>query len=176
MDETPPKDSGSLVERLTASARRLLAQRPAMPAGRRDWWIAGAVAVLIAAGPVATIVGAKLLAANAQAEVQRLREQAAPRVAAERATVGERAELVALLRRPGAGATLEALARALPPEASLARVERGPAGLLAVDITAPDPDRLRAALRREPVLARLRDAGQQRGELVMTVSLRETPE
>jgi len=131
--------------------------------------------VLIAAGPVVTILGANLLASGMRVEVEHLREQAAPRVAAAGLAARERAELVGLLRRPVLGATAEALARVLPAEATLVRVERNTAGLLEVDLTAPDPDKLRAALRREPALARLRDAGQQQGELAMTVSLREVP-
>ena len=56
------------------------------------------------------------------------------------------------------------------------RAERGRDGLLEIDVSAPDPDKLRAALRAEPALARLRDAGQQRGELMMTVSFKEVAE
>jgi hypothetical protein len=175
--EPPEKQApASLVGRLNMAARRWLAERPAMPAGKRDWWIAGAVGALIAMGPAATILGADLLAGGVRAQVVQLREQAAPRAATAQTAARERAELVALLRRPGLGETAEALARALPAEASLLRVERNAAGLLEVDLTAPDPDKLRAALRREPALARLRDAGQQRGELAMTVSLREVPQ
>lgn len=147
-----------------------------MPPQRREWWIAGAVAALIAAGPLATIIGASLLANGTNAAVQKLREQTAPRTAATQSAARERAALVALLRSPGLGESVEALARALPADASLERVERNAAGLLEVDLTAPDPDRLRAALRREPALARLRDTGQQQGELAMTISLREAPQ
>ena len=165
----------SLAGRLNAAARRWLAERPAMPRGRCEWWVAVAVGALIAAGPAATILGADLLAGGVRADVTKLREQVAPSAAAAQTAAKERSELVALLRRPGLGATAEALARALPADASLVRVERNAAGLLEVDLTAPDPDRLRAALRREPALARLRDAGQLQGELAMTVSLREVP-
>jgi len=166
----------SLAGRLGAALRARLAVRPVVQGVARDWWIAGALAALLAAGPVATIIGANMLAGSARAEVEGLRGEAAPRVAADRALAKDRAGLVALLRRPSLGATVEALARALPPEAALVRIERNPAGLLEVDITAPDPDKLRAALHREPALVRLRDAGQQRGELTMTVSLRELPQ
>ena len=179
MSEPQPSEEqtpASLAGRLNAAARRWLTERQAMPAGRREWWVAGAVGALIAAGPAATILGANLLAGDVRVQVAKLRAQAAPRAAAAQAATRERSELVALLRRPGLGATAEALARALPADASLLRVERNAAGLLEVDLTAPDPDRLRAALRREPALARLRDAGQQQGELAMTVSLREVPQ
>lgn len=173
MDAIPPGESTSLAARLGAALRGVLSRRPAMRAGKREWWVAGAVGALIAAGPVATIVGANLLTGHAQGEVRQLSEKAAPRVAAEQAAGRDRAELVALLRRPGVGATVEALARVLPADSSLARIGRGRDGLLESDVTTPDPDALRAAIRREPALARLRDAGQQRGELTMTVSLRE---
>lgn len=173
MDQTPPS---SLATRLHEMVRGALARVPAIEPGKRDWWIAGAVAALIAAGPLATILGANLLAGGIGKDVQHLREQAAPRAAAAQAAAKERAALVALLRQPGVGASLEALARALPADAALVRVERNAAGLLEVDLTAPDPDRLRAALHREPALARLRDTGQQQGELAMTISLREAPQ
>jgi hypothetical protein len=71
------------------------------------------------------------------------------------------------------GATVEALARALPADAVLLRAERNRSGLLEVEISTPDPDKLRAALRAEPALAGLHNIGQQRGELTMTVSFAE---
>jgi len=173
MDEASPS---SLAARLHEMVRGALARVPEIRPDKRDWRIASAVAALIAAGPLATILGANLLAGSVSKQVQRLREQATPRAAAAQAAAKERAELVALLREPGVGASVEALARALPADASLVRVERNPAGLLEVDLTAPDPDRLRAALHREPALARLRDTGQQQGETAMTISLREAPQ
>ena len=178
MDET-----GSLISRAMAAARTRAvamrawaADRPGVPAGRRDWLVAGGVAGLIAAGPVATILAAHLIAGGLRGEIARLEEQAAPRVAAEQAVAKDRATLVALLRRPGLGAEIDALARAMPPEAALSRIARGRDGLLEVDISAPDPDKLRAALRREPALARLRDAGQRQADMMMIVSLKEVRE
>ena len=177
----PSADSApaSLAARLSLALRGIrprLAKRPAIPAARREWLIAAAVAILIAIGPLLTILCANFMAADIRTDAQRLRDQAAPRVAAARLAARQHADLIALLRRPGFGATAEALARALPPDALLTRVERGASGLLEVDLTTPDPDKLRAAIRREPALARLRDAGQQQGELVMAVSLREVPQ
>lgn len=156
--------------------RRWWAERPEISPARRDWFVAGGLAVLIAAGPVLTIVAGSLVASSVRSEVRQLREQAAPRAAAAKTAGEDRAVLVAMLRRPGLGATAEALARALPVDAVLIRAERARDGLLEIDIGAPDPDKLRAALRAEPALAHLRDAGQQRGDLLMTVSFKEVAE
>lgn len=173
MSETPPS---SLASRLPEILRGALSRLPAIEPGKREWWVAGAVGALIAAGPIFTLLGANVTAGSIGKQVRQLHEQAAPRDAAAQAAARERAELVALLRRPGLGASIEALARALPADASLVRVGRNAAGLLEADVNAPDPDRLRAALRREPALARLRDTGQQQGEVTMTISLREAPQ
>ena len=178
-----PPEHRSLAASLGGAARGAVARasgwwadRPAVPANRRDWMVAGGVAGLIAAGPLITIAGAWLITGSVRGEVNRLEEQAAPRAVAAQEASQNRASLVAMLRRPGLGATAEALARALPVEAVLLRAERDRAGLLEIDISAPDPDKLRAALRAEPALARLRDAGQQRGDLMMTVSFKEQAE
>lgn len=175
----PPKEQ-SLAAGFVAGARRAsevvrqwLANRPPVSAGRRDWIVAGVLALLIAAGPLLTIVAGSLAASGVRAEVARLQEQAAPRAAAARTAEQDRAVLVALLKRPGLGATIEALARAMPADAVLIRAERNRQGLLEIDIAAPDPDRLRAAIRAEPALARLRNVGQQQNEATMTVSFRE---
>lgn len=171
----PERDS--LVPRLIAAAQmRLSALRQPAGQGPREWQVGAAVALLIAAGPVATIAGAGLLARATRAETLRLQTEATPRVAAQQAAARDRIELGAVLRRPTLGATLEALARALPAEAVLLRAQRDRHGLLEVEVAAPDPDQLRAALRREPMLAALRDAGQRQGEAAMIVSLKEPGE
>jgi len=167
---------GGAARGVAGRARTWWADRPAVPANRRDWIVAGGVAGLIAAGPLLTIAGALLITGSLRGEVNRLQEAAAPRAAAARTAIEDRAALVAMVRRPGLGATAEALARALPVDAALLRMERGRDGLLEVEIGTPDPDKLRAALRAEPALARLRDAGQQRGDLMMTVSFKERAE
>lgn len=178
-----PPPQRSLAAGLAGGARGAIlrvrgwwAGRPGIPAGRRDWIVAGGLAALIAAGPVLTIAAGSVMASGVRGEVRRLEEQAAPRAAAAKAASEDRAALVAMLKRPGLGVTAEALARALPVDAVLVRMERGRDGLLEVDISAPDPDKLRAAIRAEPALAGLRDAGQQRGDLMMTVSFKELAE
>jgi hypothetical protein len=176
----------SLATQLRASAgagaakfrERLAAWRAQEPAAtpRRAWQVAGAVALLIALGPVATIAGGHLLAGQSRAESRQLKARAEPRIAADRLAERDRAALGAVLRRAGVGAVIEALARALPPEAALARAERNRDGLIELDIATPDPDKLRAALRREPLLATLRDSGQRQGDAAMLVSFRESAE
>ncbi|HWK35526.1 MAG TPA: hypothetical protein VNR91_04620, partial [Sphingomonas sp.] len=84
-----------------------------------------------------------------------------------------RATLAPLLARPTLGATLEGMARILPAESHLVRAERGADGRLAIDVAAPDPDRLRAVLRRDPVTQGLRDTGQRRGDGAMIVTLED---
>ena len=167
---------GGAARGAAGGARDWWANRPEIPANRRDWIVASGIAGLIAAGPLVTIAGAWLITGSIRSEVNRLEEQAAPRAAAAKTAAQDRALLVAMIRRPGLGATAEALARALPVDAVLLRAERDRSGLLEIDIGAPDPDKLRAALRAEPALARLRDAGQQRGDLMMTVSFKEQAE
>ena len=140
-----------------------------------DWRLASALALLIAAGPLLTLAGAYLLAGQATAETRRIERQEGARIAATKAAAADRASFATLLRRATVGSTLDAFARALPAEAALVRLERNGEGLIEADVTTPDPDRLRAALRREPVLAGLRAVGQRRADLAILVSLREAP-
>ena len=178
-----PPEPPSLAAGLGGAARGVVARlragwanRPEISTERSDWWVAAGLAALIAAGPLVTTVGAWLIAGGLRGEVAQLQEQAAPRAAATQAAARDRAALVGMIKGPGLGAVAEALARALPADAVLLRAERGAKGLLELDISAPDPDKLRAAIRAEPALAGLRDAGQQRGDLMMTVSFREVAE
>jgi hypothetical protein len=166
-----------LAARLGDAARggiaALRAWKPGPAGPWHNWYIAAALAALIALGPVITILGANILSGRARAEAQIFERKAAPRVAAAAAIERDRATLTTALRRPGIGATIEAIARVLPPEAALVRAERGADGLLELEIRAPDPDKLRAALRRESALATLRDTGQRQAEAAMLVTLKE---
>ncbi|RYY29433.1 MAG: hypothetical protein EOP62_00925 [Sphingomonadales bacterium] len=148
--------------------------RSAMRAnGRPDLELAVAVAVLIALAPLFTIAGAKLLARHERSEITRLQTDLAPRIAAEQAAQTARSEIAAATSRPAMGTTLEALARALPADATLARAERTVQGALDLEITTVDPDKLRAAIRRAPELTGLRDSGQRQGDGIMLVSLHQ---
>lgn len=123
-----------------------------------------ALAAAIVATPLVTLVGALLLTAQVRDDTAALARAAAPVVAARR----DHDRAVALLRAawtaPPLGATIEAAARVLPPDAALLRVERGATGAITLDIAAPDPDRAIAALRRDPLFATLRAAAQTRGD------------
>lgn len=167
----------SLAEGLREAARARLRRRSApreavaapFPAGRRAAVI---VALLIAAGPLATLAGANLLAAQARSQAARLQAQLAPRAAQERAVEQARSQMGAALLRPMLGVTLEAVARALPANATLLRAGRTRDGALELEISAPDPDQLRTAMRALPGIGTFRNTGQRQGDAGMIVSLR----
>ncbi|MES2988803.1 MAG: hypothetical protein V4808_12930 [Pseudomonadota bacterium] len=141
--------------------------------GRPDLELAAAVAVLMALAPLLTIAGAKLLIRHERTQITRLQNELAPRLAGEEAAQAARTEIAATIARPPMATTLDHLARALPADAMLVRAERTAAGALDLDVTAADPDRLRAAIRRAPELTGLRDSGQRQGDGAMLVSLHQ---
>ncbi|UYY59646.1 hypothetical protein [Sphingomonas sp. S2-65] len=130
------------------------------------------VAGLIALGPALTLAGAKLLTDRERGQAALLEAQLAPRTARHAEAERTRDRLASVIARPTLTATLDALAGALPKEASLARAERNAEGVLQLDVRAPDPDALRSALRRAPGFAGLREIGQRRGDAAMIVSWR----
>ena len=129
------------------------------------------VAGLIGLGPILTIGGAKLLTGRERTQTARLEAELAPKMARRSDAEQARERLAQVLERPTLAATLDALARALPKDASLARAERVGEGELQLEVGTPDPDSLRGALRRAPALARLRETGQRRGDAGMIVAL-----
>ncbi|MET3722394.1 hypothetical protein [Sphingomonas trueperi] len=173
-DPSPPP---SLVARLGAWARhrRSLGRRadPDAPeaAGRR--WVTPVLAALIAAGPLATLTGAMLLANAVERETTRLEATQAPRRITEQRREAAHGVLAAAMLRPGPAALLDGVAAALPADAALVRAERGADGALALEVSVSDPDALRSALRRVPALAGLRDVRQQEGEGRTLVLLRQ---
>jgi hypothetical protein len=175
-DPEPTASAPSLAQRLAALARARVddARSPRDAARWPKGSVAALVAALIAAGPLLTIGGAKLLAGQQRSAAAALESDASPRIEAARAAEAARNQMAAVLRRPALGATIEALARALPSDATLLRAERNPAGALELEIATPDPDRLRAALRRAPAFARLRNTGQRRADAKMIVLFAET--
>jgi len=164
----PDRDTVSAPQGSLAAGLAALLRTP--PSTRE---LAAAIAVLIALGPLATIAGAQLLTRQERAEVTRLKAEREPRLAAELAAERARTEMASTLRHQPLSSALEALARGLPADASLVRVERNAQGALEIDVSTTDPDRLRAALRRDPALARLRDTSQRQADTAMIVSMRE---
>lgn len=169
--DAPQAAPRSLLDRAFERDRR---ERPT-PAPR-DWRAAALVSGLIALAPLLTLGGAHLLTARETAAADRLRSQAAPRIAARAAGTAARRTLSETLRQPNLGATLEALARALPANATLARAGRAADGTLEIEAAAPDPDALRDALRRDPAFARLRAIGQRQADGAIVTAFRGTAE
>ncbi|MDT8757106.1 hypothetical protein MZO42_00200 [Sphingomonas psychrotolerans] len=139
-----------------------------------DGSVAMLVALLIATGPLLTIAGAKLLSARQRAAAAKLEGEAAPRIAAARNATEAHQQLDGVLRRRALGPTMEALARALPQDAVLVRAARTSEGIVEIEVEVADPDKLRAALRRSPTFARLRNTGQRQADARMIVTFAGT--
>lgn len=159
-DATPPDTS--LVARIGALRGVAIGRRAAI-----------VVAVLLTLAPLATLLGAKLMTAGIRNDMALLAQAQGARIAAAEAQQAQRRVLAKLLDRPTLGTTLEGLARALPRDTLLVRAGRDDDGRLRIEASAADPDRLRAALRRDPATARLRDAGQRRGDAALVVAMAE---
>jgi hypothetical protein len=167
----------SLAGELRAAAGGWLGRRPASrdesaapsPTGRR---IAVTVGLLIAAGPLVTLLGAEVLTARARSEAAGLSAHLAPRAAAERVAEAARTEMRTAATGPMLGATLEAIARALPANATVLRAERTRDGAVELEVSAPDPDQLRPALRSLAGIGTFRNTGQRQGETGMVASFR----
>lgn len=167
----------SLFDRALGAARNASAPPPvaapartATPRDRRTI----VTAMLLVAGPLATWVGALWLTGTVRRETAVLEARAAPRVAARAETGRARSILQAAWAAPTIGTTIEAVARAMPPDAMLLRIEQPVGGGLRLEVAAPDPDRLIAALRRDPALAGLRATAQVPGDGTMRVTLERT--
>ncbi|KQN19240.1 hypothetical protein ASE86_12010 [Sphingomonas sp. Leaf33] len=161
----PERTTPSLAHRLKAALAHI--------DGGHDRRAGLSVAILLAAAPALTWAGARWTEARVRRDIAAIERTAAPRLATVSAVRQARKELAAILDTPGVAATLDGLATALPTGASLRWVGRAADHRLAVEVAAPDPDRLRAALRRAPQTARLRDTGQRRGDGAMLVALEE---
>jgi hypothetical protein len=169
---TQPRES--LTHRLARSVTRMARMRPGLTV--TDVQRAGALAGMMALAPLLTILGATLLLARVQTENQALQARLQTLTAPQAARRESAAMLRDAVRQPGLVATLERLARALPDDARLVAVARDAGGQLQVEISASDPDVLRGALRRDPLLAGLRESGQRRTpDARVVVTLRSRP-
>ncbi|MEN2747506.1 hypothetical protein [Sphingomonas sp. T9W2] len=183
-DPRPANDSApvrpSLFDRALGTARRARATTPPVdpvpdPTARsRPDRASILLAIAILATPLLTLAGATLTTAQLRHETRTFTERSAPAVAVRAGQDRARALLADAWNGPTLGATLEAIARSLPEDAALLRVERG-AGPLTIDIAAPDPDRAVAALRRDPALGGLRAVAQSRtdGDGRMRITLEQ---
>ncbi|WP_422057437.1 hypothetical protein [Sphingomonas sp.] len=153
-----PRDS--LTDRLARRAARAARTWPELAVP--DMRLALALAGLVALGPLLTIVGAQMLRAGVEADSRELAHQLRARNAPQAARAAAAAVLRDATRQPPFAATLDRLARALPDDARLVSAARDPGGRMLVEISASDPDVLREALRRDALLASLRESGQRR--------------
>lgn len=183
-DPRPANDSApirpSLFDRAVDAARRDRAPTPPpapRPPRARIDRAAALLAAAILATPLLTWAGAAILTARVQEEGRTIARRAAPLLAEQAAAERARIWLAQAWRAPTLGTTLESLVRALPQDAALLRAERNAAGMVSIEVAAPDPDRLLAALRRDPVLAGLRATAQARadGDGRMRVTLEQRP-
>lgn len=152
--------------------QRVASREPAFVPGPVEWRRAAALAGMIALAPLATILGANLLQARAQAETARLTTQAAPRVKAAAQAQAAREALREATREQSVAVWLDRVAAAIPADARVARMAKAADGTLELEVSTPDPDLLRGALRRDPALAGFRETGQRRAGAMIAVTLR----
>lgn len=177
-DPRPANDSApirpSLFDRAVDAARRDRsappppATRPPRPSIDRASVL---LAIAILATPLLTWAGAAILTARAQKEGRVIARRAAPQIAEQAASQRARLLLQQSWRLPTLGAMLEDTARDLPKDAALLRVERDGAGNLSMEVVAPDPDRVVAALPGLRATAQARADGDGR----MRVTLEQRP-
>ncbi|WP_343521020.1 hypothetical protein [Sphingomonas sp.] len=162
----------SLADRM--AQRFAAAAPPVAPRARGpvNWRLAAALTSLIALGPLATIVGSGLLERAARTEAARLTAQAAPRLKVEARGQAARAALRGAVRDAGVAVWLDRVAAAIPADARVARMARAADGAFELEISTPDPDLLRGALRGDPALAGFRETGQRRAGATIAVTLR----
>ncbi|WP_010543197.1 hypothetical protein [Sphingomonas elodea] len=172
-DPDLPPPAPSLAGRLFAQVRAQGGARARDAAPRHAGWIAPVLALLVASGPAATILGAHVLRVRAMTETAAMDARLAPRREAERARDAARAVLGAALAQPGPAALLDRVAAALPQADTLTRAERRADGTIELEVATSDPDALRGAMRRHPMLAGLRDVRQREGEGRTLVLLRQ---
>lgn len=67
---------------------------------------------------------------------------------------------------------LDKVARALPADARLSRMTKAADGAFEMEITAPDPDLVRGALRRDPAFAGFRETDQRRAGAMILIRYR----
>lgn len=171
-DPVPGPSQPSLAGQFAARLRRGRPASPQQAAPGARPWIAPLLALLIAAGPFGTLIGARWFGEIASRDAARLEARQAPQREAARARMLARDVLGAAVARPGPAALLDQVAAALPKEDVLTRAALREDGTLELEVATSDPDALRSALRRVPALAPFRDVRQREGEGRTRVLLR----
>ncbi|PKP91035.1 MAG: hypothetical protein CVT77_13435 [Alphaproteobacteria bacterium HGW-Alphaproteobacteria-16] len=167
----------ALIDRMTqrlappTAAKPRAAPRIAMP--RIDWRFVAAMAGMAALGPLATIIGADVLAGRAMTEAARAQARAAPVLKAEQADLAARDLLRRVQDTPTVAVLIDRVAAQLPAEARIVRAARPASGGLTLEISTADPDQLRGQLRRDPLLRTFRETGQRRAGAMIVVTLRQ---
>lgn len=168
MDEERHSLADRMAQRFAAGA-----SRPApRSSGPVDWRFAAALAGLIALGPLLTILGAGMIERGAFAEAARIRVQTEPRIKAEREERAARSALRTAAHAKPVALWLDRVAAAIPADVRVARMTKAADGAIELEISTPDPDLLRGALRRDPMLAGFRETGQRRAGAMIAVTLR----
>jgi hypothetical protein len=147
---------------LTAAVARA---RVAQIAARRGPWLTVTVVTLMLAPAAITWVGAEVLIRLEEGKAARIRRDHAGVLAANaqaNAAQAARVRIAPLFTRPTIGATAARLAAILPADADL-RALGIDQDVMTLTIAAPDPDRLRQALRDDAMLGRLRETNQRDG-------------
>ncbi|PTQ09870.1 hypothetical protein CLG96_11930 [Sphingomonas oleivorans] len=130
---------------------------------------------LLATIPIATFLGAHMLAAAndaARLEVERRAAVKIAAVAAAREGARARAMLAPLMARPTVAETIERLAQALPADARINALSRDGKGAIGAEIDCADPDALRLALQGDPLLGTFRMIGQTDADDGVRVTLK----
>tara|TARA_B100000678_G_scaffold278266_1_gene272857 strand:- start:547 stop:990 length:444 start_codon:yes stop_codon:yes gene_type:complete len=146
-----------------------------MPRERHEWLIAAAVALLIASIPLTIQLIAAWQTLSATHAAKALGAKNAASISAFYARNDSRRILQQATAPVGVAVVLDHLAAVLPQEAMLVSVERDNFSELTLRIATNDPDRLRTALHRDPLFAKLHDRDQSQSDGVMLVTLSEAP-
>lgn len=173
-DPRPANDSApirpSLFDRAVDAARRERVPTPA-PAPRKPRPAIDRASLLlviaILATPLLTWGGAAFLTIRARDEGAEIARRAAPQIARQAEAQRAHVLLQQIWRLPTLGTTVEETARALPKDAALLWVERDGAGNLSMEVVAPDPDRVIAALPGLRATAQARAEGDGRMRITL---------
>ncbi len=114
--------------------------------------------------PVSVAIGSWLQVAMATAESDRLQARYRREADGPMLSMAARDDLARALSKPTIGNVVVRLAATLPADASVYAIGDDDQRGLRIEIDTSDPDRLREALKVDPMIGRLREIGQVRTE------------